>query len=208
MIQPARSQPPLVIHGAGGHGVVVAEAARLAGMTVLGFVDDGPNAGTSGARLFNEQDPELDGARAHVAIGDNAVRQKVLKRLVEEGRDLGTVIHPDATVSPDAVIGRGVFVGPQAVVGPRATVGDGCLINSAAVVEHDVTLGPGAHVAPTAALAGGASIGALTLVGLGAKLVPRVKLGDRCVVGAGAVVLRDAEDDQRLIGVPARVSPR
>lgn len=209
MIQPARSQPPLIIHGAGGHGRVVAEAARLGGWTVLGFVDDGPgpDAGHAGVRLLDPDDPKLATAAVHVAIGDNAVRRRVAQRLTEEGLELVNIIHPAATVSADVELGRGIYIGAQAVVGPDTTIGDNALINTSAVVEHDCVLGVGAHVAPTAALAGSVRIGEMTLVGVGAKIIPGVSVGDRCVVGAGAVVVKDAGDDQRIVGVPARATP-
>jgi len=202
MIQPAHTTPPLVIYGAGDHGQVVAEAAEADGLIVLGFVDD--HATVSGGRLLALDDPRLDTAVFFPAVGDNAARLALFQRLVEQGRTLVNVVHPHATLSPAATLGRGVYLGPQCVVGPHATLGDACLINSAAVVEHHAQLAAGVHVAPTAALAGRVTVGLQTLVGLGAKVLPGVTLGERCTVGAGAVVTQDFPDHATLTGVPAR----
>ena len=205
MIQPAHSNPPLVVYGAGDHGLVVADAARAAGLEVLGFVDD---ADLPERNLLDPDLPALATAAFVVGIGDNAARLAVARRLLEQGKTLVNVLHPDAAVSPEARLGRGVFVGAQAVVGPEARLEDAVLVNSAAVAEHHCVLEAGVHLAPAAALGGRVKVGQATLVGLGAKVLPGVTLGKNCVVGAGAVVVRDAGDGVTLRGVPARTEPR
>ena len=194
------SQLPLVIYGAGGHGQVVAEAAQLAGWQVLGFVDDDPGS----VPLLDRQDPKLQKAAYIVAIGDNTLRENVIHRLVDQGMALASVVHPTAFVSPLASLDAGVFVGPMAVVHTRATLGQGVIVNSAAVVEHDNILRPFSHIAPGAVLGGSVAIGARTLVGLGARVLPGVHVGEGCIVGAGAVVTREVEKGQTVLGVPAR----
>lgn len=193
----------LVVYGAGGHGQVVAEAARLAGMAVLGFLDDRPD-GAAGGNLLCPDDPRLDRACFHVAIGDNAARRAVTARLRQEGRAIARVIHPTAFVSPTATLGDGVFVGPCAVIHAYAILDEGAIANSAAVIEHHCNVGAFAHVAPAAALGGNVTVGELTLVGLGARIVPGVVVGRSSVVGAGAAVIRDVPPNATYAGVPAR----
>ena len=217
MILPAHNTPPLVVFGAGGHGRVVADAARAAGLDLLGFLDDGrddanpaplPPGGPGGtateAPLLDAADPRLKAAVFIVAIGDNDVRLRIARRLAGEGRTLHSVVHPDATVSPTATLDGGTYVGARAVVGPGAAVGTAALINTAAVVEHDGRVGPGAHVAPGAVLGGTVRVGEGALVGLGARVLPGLEIGASAVVGAGAVLTRDAEAGRRYVGVPAR----
>ncbi|MEM1097552.1 MAG: acetyltransferase [Planctomycetota bacterium] len=203
---PHRPSPgtPLVIYGAGGHGTVVADAATLAGYDVVGFLDDREqNALAPAEMLLSQNDPKLAGANFIPAIGDNATRAAVMKKIEQLGGTVVNVIHPAAAVSDNAKLGHGVYVAPQAVVNPYATVGDGCIVNSSAVVEHHCTLGAFAHLAPGAVLGGAVRVGDHTLIGLGARVLPQRAVGDRCVVGAGAVVTRDFEHDLLLVGVPA-----
>ncbi len=195
---------PLVIYGAGGHGTVVADAATLAGYRVVGFLDDREqNALAPAELLLSQNDPALAGANFMPAIGDNAARASVMKKIEQLGGTVVNVVHPAAALSPSAKLGHGVYVAPQAVVNAHAVVGDGCIINSAAVVEHHGTLGDFAHLAPGAVLGGAVTIGDHTLIGLGARVLPQRTVGDRCVVGAGAVVTRDFDSDLLLVGVPA-----
>ncbi|MEM9883494.1 MAG: NeuD/PglB/VioB family sugar acetyltransferase [Planctomycetota bacterium] len=199
MIQPAHPHPPLVLLGGGDHGHVLADAADAAGLAVLGFLDDDPARAT-----LAPDDPRLGHAQFLPAVGDNAARAALLDRLLAEGRNLATLVHPDATVSPLATLGRGVYVGPQAVVGPHATVGDAAIVNSAAVVEHHCALGVACHVAPAAALAGRVTVGDHALVGLGARVLPSLTLGPHATLAAGAVATRDVPAHTTALGVPAR----
>jgi sugar O-acyltransferase (sialic acid O-acetyltransferase NeuD family) len=212
--QPKDAYGALLVYGAGGHGLVVADAAAAAGWRVLGYADNNPKAKAGGpwpllsaqalAELGEPGEPGDPGVAAIVAIGDNLHRQRLAQELVQQGRTLATVIHPGARVSSLASLGRGVYVGPGAIINAGAEVGDGAIINSGAIVEHHCRIGPYAHLAPGAALGGNVRIGALTLIGLGARVLPVVGIGERCIIGAGAVVIRDVGDGHTLVGVPAR----
>jgi UDP-N-acetylbacillosamine N-acetyltransferase len=199
---------PLLVYGAGGHGLVVAEAAELAGFDVLGFIDDGQFPGTpvgdfavlGGGGMAGEYDAALI-----VAIGNNHHRWTVLERLLEAGAIVTSVIHPSATVSPSARIDTGVFIGPKAVIHAQATVGQGGIVNSAAVVEHHVNLAAAVHVAPGAVLTGRVRVGARAMIGAGAVVLPDVAIGDDAVVGAGAVVTRSVDAQCTVVGNPAKV---
>ncbi|MEE9404354.1 MAG: acetyltransferase [Algisphaera sp.] len=203
MIQPAHSRPSLVVHGAGGHGCVVADAALAGGLTVLGFLDDAPASKTCGRQL-DPNDSRLLSAVYIVAIGDNAARQAVAQRLGQAGHKLTNVIHPDATVSAKAVLNEGIYVGARAVVGPNAILDSTALINTGAVIEHDCKVGMAAHIAPGALLGGGVTIGDGALVGMGARVLPGLSVGHNAIIGAGAVLTCDAEPGSTYVGVPAR----
>ena len=203
MTEAPANRGDLLIYGAGGHGLVVADAALAGGWRVVGFVDDRPAPGLMDRPAWAPADMPA-GPAVIVAIGDNAARQRIAERLRQQGRTPATVVHPSAAVSGFATLGPGVFIGPLAVVNARADVGAGAIVNSGAIVEHHVGVGAFAHVAPGAQVGGKASVGALTLVGLGASVLPGVHVGDRCTVGAGAVILRDVPDGQTIVGVPGR----
>ena len=206
----------LIIYGAGGHGVVVAEAATLAGWTIRGFIDDSVSPGTNPCEDSavgyvpvlgsNRELGDLDRERAAfiVAVGDNARRDALLRDLMDDGFDLAAITHPDAVVSPSARLGPGAFVGPRAVVHAHALIGIGAIINTGAIVEHHVTIGRCAHVAPGAILCGRAQVGDRALIGAGAILLPREKVGDEAIVGAGSVVIDDVPNASTVVGNPAR----
>jgi len=198
----------LVVYGAGGHGRVVADAARAAGLEVLGFLDDGLAAGGQVLdwRVLGTADWLRGRTELAVAlgIGANDVRRRVAEALARAGARLATVIHPTAVLSPYAQVGPGAVVFALAVLNPGARVGAGAIVNTGAIIEHDVEIGDFAHVASNATLAGAARLGAEALLGTGAAVLPERTIGDRSVVGAGAVVSRDVPADVVVAGVPAR----
>jgi len=187
--------------------VVVAEAARAAGMSPVGFVDDDrepPLAGVLdrlGGLASIERGQLLERHRAILGLGDLGFRRRLIPVLADA---IAAVVHPSAWISPTATIEPGAFIGPMAVVHAEAHIRQHAIINSAAVVEHHCTIGENAHIAPGAVLGGDVAVGADTLVGLGAQAIPGVRIGDRCTVGAGSAVIQDLPHDATAVGVPAR----
>jgi sugar O-acyltransferase (sialic acid O-acetyltransferase NeuD family) len=202
---------PLVIYGAGGHGKVVADAARSAGYHVVGFIDDSPSR--AGTRIwdlpvvcwdeFSAQPEPWRRAAFAVAVGVNGVRARIQSRLEEAGGEIASVVHARAIISPLARLGAGTVVLGGAVVNPDAVVGRGCIVNTGAIVEHDCEIGDFVHLSPNVALGGTVSIGDRSHVGLGAVVLPGVRVGADVTVGAGAVVIRDVPDGTTVVGVPA-----
>ncbi|TQK19130.1 serine O-acetyltransferase [Microbacterium sp. SLBN-154] len=103
-------------------------------------------------------------------------------------------------IHPGAVIGRRFFIdhGMGVVIGETAEVGDDVML------YHGVTLGgrqrEGGKRHPT--LLDGVAVGA------GAKILGPITIGARSVVGANAVVTKDAPADSVLVGVPAKPRAR
>lgn len=206
--------PSLLVIGGGGHAAVVIDAARCAGWTISGVLDDDPACegaldALAVVRLGSIDDGSSvldalpEGTVIHAAAGDPALRRAWVRQF--EDVRLATIVHPSATVARSAILHDGVFVAPGAVIGPRAWIATGVIVNSGAVVEHDCELGDYAHVAPRSVLAGGVRVGAATLIGVGATVQPGAAIGAGATIGAGAVVLDDVPDGETWYGVPARL---
>jgi len=192
----------IVIYGAGDHGLVVAEAAELAGWRVRGLHDEQFPPNTELGRWRVVEASETDAFA--LALADNTARLQAAVRLAEAGIRLVTVVHPAATVSPSAHLGDGAFIGPQAVVQTNALVGMAAIVNSAATVEHHGHVQSGAHVGSAAVLGSRAHVGQRTRLGNGSVVLPGVTIGNDATIGAGSIVLHDVADGQTLIGDPAR----
>lgn len=183
------SKKRLLVVGAGGHGRAVAEAAELSGQfKVVGFLDDSMPAGDAvfGAPVLGpvvsmaSHRPFCD--QAIVAIGNNAVREKLMRQLSETGLALTTVIHPSAFVSPSATIGKGSAVMAGAIVGTETRLGVGVIINCGAVVDHHALVEDFGHLGVNASMAGG------TVLGFGAWMQAGSSLGYGVKIRPGAVI--------------------
>lgn len=201
----------LLVLGAGGHGKVVADAARASGgWDEIAFLDDRypgltmvgswPVVGRfEDASAFVSQYPD-----AALGIGDNGFRAELFQALRSQGFALPAIVHPAAAISLDAKVGSGVVVFAQAVVNIGAVLEDAVIINSAAVVEHDCQVGGACHISPGAVLAGGVQVGGLSWIGMGAVVRQGLRIGSQVRVGAGAAVVTNIVDGDTVVGVPAR----
>jgi sugar O-acyltransferase (sialic acid O-acetyltransferase NeuD family) len=156
----------LVVVGAGGHGRSVAEiVAASDAWRFLGFVDDAaprsaagsswPVIGTTGELAACRSVAEF----AIVAIGNNAVRERLQQRLIDLGFNIASVIHRSAIIAPSARLGVGCAIMAGAVIGTEATLGDGVIVNSGAVVDHHCSVQDYAHLGTNACMAGGSALG-------------------------------------------------
>lgn len=200
----------LAILGASGHGKVVADTAECCGWQAIEFFDDawperqnnGPWAVVGDTTALRKRLEEFDGVV--VAIGNNATRYKKLLELEVAGACLCSLVHPAATVSRHALVGKGTVVFANAVVNADASIGPGSILNTGCSVDHDCVLGVAVHISPGARLAGGVRVGDLSWVGIGASVRQLVHIGSDVIVGAGAAVTSDVSDALTVAGVPAR----
>lgn len=201
----------IVVIGAGGHAKVVLEALRAAALgEVVGLVDAAPGAAAVLGVPVLGGDEALPRLRAEgveaavVALGNNALRERVGRRLQEMGFALPAVVHPAALVSPSARVEEGAVVMARAVVGTETVVGALAIVNTGAVLDHDNRLGRAAHVAPGCALAGNVWVGERALVGVGSAVRPGTRIGADAVVGAGSAVVAEVPERAMVGGAPAR----
>ncbi|MBL8380307.1 MAG: NeuD/PglB/VioB family sugar acetyltransferase [Burkholderiales bacterium] len=206
----------IVVIGSSGQAKVVIDAVRREGRrNVVGLLDRFRKVGetTLGhAVLGQEEDlPGLIDRHAVrgviVAIGDNFVRAQVAARIAAlcPGITFFSVVHPDASIAAEVVIGEGSVVMAGAVINACASVGRFCILNTHASLDHDSMLGDFASMAPRAVTGGNCRIGAYSAIGIGATLAHGARIGEHVVVGAGAVVMKPLDDRVVAYGVPARV---
>jgi UDP-perosamine 4-acetyltransferase len=205
-------QRDLLIIGGGGHAKVVIDLARRSGdWRIAGVLDDAP--GAAGRMVLGcpvlggtERLQDFIGGDAAfvVAIGANAIRQRLQERAIAAGLLAVRLVHPTAVVASSVVVGPGVVVMAGAVINADANIGEGAIVNTGALIDHDCRLGAYCHIAPGAALCGEVAVGARSLVGVGASVIPGVSIGSDCVVAAGAAVVRLVPSRARVAGVPAR----
>lgn len=195
----------LIIIGAGGHGKVVADNAIKNGYRNICFVDDNatneviglPIIGTV-AEIVNFDDGNTDFI---IGIGDNLIRKAISEKY---NVNWVSLVHPSAQIAFNAKIGKGTVVMANAVVNVCATVGEHCIINTGAIVEHDNEIGDYAHISPCVALGGTVRVGSLAHIGIGTSVKNNTVICADCVVGAGAVVVKDVCESGTYIGVPIR----
>ena len=167
----------IMIVGAGGWGREAAWTlerinAREMTWNILGFADDDPakaSGSVEGYALLGSVEKashDYPGAAVYIAIGDNAVRESIYRRL--RGHDFPVIIDPSADVAPTAEMRHGVFVGPQAVVSVGAELGKFAIVCARAGVDHATKMGDFSMLRPAATLLGHRTVGARAYIAAGA----------------------------------------
>lgn len=197
----------VVIIGASGHGKVVADIIQKSGDRVVGFLDDNPSIGKKfvGFPVLGIVDDyeKYDIAEFVIAIGNAKIRERIARKLSDVS--WYTAIHPTAVISDmDVEIGHGSVVMANAVINAGARIGEHCIINTSAVVEHDNRIADFVHISVGAKLAGTVSIGKRSWVGIAACVSNNINVCDDCMIGAGAVVVKDIEERGTYVGVPVK----
>lgn len=198
----------LLIIGAGGHGRVVADiAGRTGRYGSVAFLDDMPPKAGFGYAWLGKTDRAgelLDRYELFVAIGNGAVRRRLMEELTAQGAVFATLTAPEAVIAGDVKIGEGSVVMPGAVINTGTMIGRGVIVNTASSVDHDCCVADYCHVAVGARLCGTVHVGEQTWIGAGATIINNITVCPGCMIGAGAVVVKQITQAGTYLGVPAK----
>lgn len=198
----------LVIIGAGGHGKVVADIAlKLNCYKEIVFLDDSAKGSTIGIHIVgvvNDYTKWIESSDFIVAIGNSKIREFFLNLLKNANASFATLVHPNAVVGTDVVIGEGTVVMAGAIINSGARVGKGVIVNTACSIDHDNTIGDFCHISVGSHLGGTVKVGDHTMIGAGATVINNIEICEECIIGAGAVVVKNIYRKGTFIGVPMR----
>lgn len=199
----------LLIIGASGHGRVVAEIAmKMDRWPEIDFLDDDETIKHSmGIAVIGKTDDAFALISDHdifVAIGNNKTREKVQSQLEMAGASIPTLIHPCAILGTKVEVGVGTVIMAGVVINCCGKIGKGCIVNTGAIIDHDNVIEDYVHISPGVNLAGTVSVGRSSWIGIGAAIRNNINIAGGCIIGAGAVVVKDITKPGIYMGVPAR----
>lgn len=203
-----------VIIGAGKYGEVYLAYLREAGVNVIGFLDDDTTHSNliGGLPLLGKTDvlpalKEKFGVEAiYCPLGNNKVRVKFLEQAKRLGYCIPNYIHPSVIISPNVKLGVGIYILLGSNIMPYTEIEDCVMISMNVNVAHHNILRKGTFLSTGCNF--GASIVAeeYTYCGIGSTIMTGLhRLGKDCLIGAGAVVIKDVPDGAVMAGVPAKV---
>lgn len=203
----------LIIIGASGHAKVIIDIVEKQDQyELLGLIESNPKLEKKvlGYGILGDEsilsESIYNDVYLFIAIGDNWIRHLVKDKIstLNQSIKFATLIHPSAQIAKDVKIGEGVAIMASAIVNSDSTIDNFTIINTKASMDHDGYLGAFASLAPNATTGGNVSIGNFTSVGISATIKHGVQIGAHSVIGGGAFVLKNFEDNQVIFGVPAK----
>lgn len=130
--------------GAGGHGRCCLDIAREE-YDEIAFLDDNLDVKEiNDCKVIGTIDEMssfyLEYTKIFIAVGNNILREKLIKQAIEIGYEVVTLISNKSSISSYANIGIASVIFPNAVVEANATIGEGCIVAANTTINHDVTI--------------------------------------------------------------------
>jgi sugar O-acyltransferase (sialic acid O-acetyltransferase NeuD family) len=210
-------------------GIVVVGAGEQATIAYEYFTHDSPETvvGFAVEAAYRDRDEHLglpvvaledverhfppDRTAAFVAISStklNRVRTRLYEQVKERGYPLATYVSSRAFVWHDVEIGENCMIFEHNVLQHDVKIGDNVVLWSGNHVGHQTEIEDHCFIASHVVLSGYCRVGRSSFMGVNSCVADFVKIGEDCVVGAGAVVVKDLEPARVYVGNPARALDR
>ncbi|WOO88272.1 acetyltransferase [Mollicutes bacterium LVI A0078] len=202
----------LALIGVGGHGDAVCPYIDQEQYQLVGYFDDKPLRMHNDLPILgttSEVVEALDSGRidaVFIAIGDNTPRKKMYNLIAKDHYEkLINIIAPTATIlDENLLLGKGIFIGHEAFVGAKVEVYDNVIINTKSIVEHNSIVKSHCNVAPASVVLGSVVLHEGAYIGASVTIKQLVEIAPWATIGAGAVVVKNIEDNGTYVGVPAK----
>lgn len=134
----------------------------------------------------------------------NRARARLFRLVKEQGYTCASFVSPHAFVWRNVSIGENAFVFEHNVLQHRVRIGDNTVLWSGNHIGHQTVVEDHCFIASHVVVSGFCRIGSSSFMGVNAAVADGVTVGADCVVGAGAVVVKDLPARGVYVGSPAK----
>ncbi len=202
---------PLIIFPFNGNGI---EALECLGdqYNFMSFVDDTKEK--QGKHEYGitvcDRNYLLDNPKAMVLAVPGSPGSYMLRRSIIAGLNISyerfaTVIHPKASVSKLAKIGKNVLIMSGVVITSNAIIEDHVCILPNTVIHHDSVVGAYSLIGSNVTIAGNTIIRSNCYIGSGSSIMNNLEIGENSLVGIGTNVIRNVPSGVKVVGNPASI---
>lgn len=138
-----------------------------------------------------------------IALGDPIAREKVFCKVSEAGFQFATWIHPNADVSPSAVIGPGCYI-DNCYIDNNVILEKNVIVFPQTIIGHDTQIKEHSVISLKAFIGGHSILEEKTYFGPCAACKDNIHIGKNAIIGLNAALYKDVPANHTAIGNPAR----
>lgn len=176
---------------------------------LIGYVDDNVQKGTEITKLkvvYNTDELLKLEKKTNVVIAiGNAKVRKLIYNKIKENKNLSfpNLVDPSAIIGEvDMGIGNIICAGTIATVNIK--INNFNIINLDCTIGHDDVLADFITVYPSVNISGNTTINEVVEIGTGTQIIQGKNICSNVIIGAGAVVVKDIEEEGTYIGIPVK----
>jgi len=125
----------------------------------------------------------------------NQVRASKVQAAKEKGYELAHYVSSRATTFPGFEAPENCFILEDNTIQPFAKIGRNVTLWSGNHIGHHSVIEDNCFISSHVVISGGVHIGDSSFIGVNATLRDHVQIGRKCVIGAGALILGNLDDE-------------
>ena len=203
----------IVIIGAGGFGREVEWLIERINQkekqwNFIGFVDDSIKIGTpigNSKVIYNTEDlKSCKNLCVAIAIGNTKTREHIYNIISEnENLEYPNLIDP-SVITGKFDIGYGNIICAGTIITVNVKFGNLNIINLDCTVGHDDILHDYITLYPSVNVSGNVEINSYVEIGTGTQIIQGKSITKNAIIGAGAVVVKNIEEEGTYVGIPVK----
>jgi sugar O-acyltransferase (sialic acid O-acetyltransferase NeuD family) len=131
-------------------------------------------------------------------------RQEIIGALNISLDRYATVIHPNASVSSKANIGKNVLIMAGVVITSNAVISNHVCILPNSVIHHDTIIGEWTLIGSNVLIAGNVSVGENCYIASGSNVINDISIGNGSLIGLGSNLIKSIPKNSKVVGNPAK----
>jgi sugar O-acyltransferase (sialic acid O-acetyltransferase NeuD family) len=145
--------------------------------------------------------PEHSFFAANVYTQMNQLRTRLYRTAKGKGYTPASYISSRAFVWRNVSIGEHCFIFEDNTVQPFARIGNNVVLWSGNHIGHHSTIKDNVFFSSHVVLSGVCVVGESCFMGVNSTIANNITIGNNVLVGAGALIIRDVPNDQKVVGI-------
>ena len=137
----------------------------------------------------------------------NKLRAEKYYQAKEKGYELISYVSPKATICPETEIGENCFIFENNVIQPFARIGNNVILWSGNHIGHHSTIMDHCFLSSHVVISGRVTVEPYSYFGVNSTVRDDILIKKECVIGAGALILRNTKEKEVFVQPPTKKYP-